>query len=65
MLSQYSRGRDGVARHTCVRKNDYTVWVGILKERDHLEELGAGGKTILKWILRTKHRMALNILCHK
>jgi len=48
----------------CEKKNEYRVWVGILKERDHLEELGAGGKTILKWILHTKHRMALNKLCH-
>jgi hypothetical protein len=25
-----------------------------MKERDHIEELGAGGKMILKWILKHK-----------
>jgi hypothetical protein len=28
----------------------YTVLVGGLKERDHLEDLGIGGRMILKWI---------------
>ena len=27
----------------------YRVLVGDLKERDHLEHLGAGGRIVLKW----------------
>jgi len=27
-------------------------WSAILKGRDHLEDLGIGGKITLKWILR-------------
>ena len=28
------------------------VLVGILRERDHLEDLGVDGRIILRWILR-------------
>jgi hypothetical protein len=29
-----------------------TVWWGNLRERDHLEDLGADGRIILRWIFR-------------
>jgi hypothetical protein len=31
-------------------------WLGVLKERDHLEGPGVGGKTILKLIFNKWHR---------
>jgi hypothetical protein len=31
----------------------YTFWWGNLRERDHLEDLGADGRTILKCIFKT------------
>jgi hypothetical protein len=27
-------------------------WCGIVRERSHLEDLGMGGKIILRWIIR-------------
>jgi hypothetical protein len=31
--------------------NSYKIFVGYLKGRDHLEDIGAGGRIILEWIL--------------
>jgi hypothetical protein len=33
-------------------RNAHRVLVGKLRERDHWEDLGIGGKLILKWILK-------------
>jgi hypothetical protein len=32
-------------------RNGFKILVGSLKERDHTEDLGVGGRIILKWIL--------------
>jgi len=34
------------------RRGVYTVLVGNLRERDHLEDPGEDGKIILRWIFR-------------
>jgi len=34
------------------RSGAYRVLVGDLRDRDHLEDLGIGGRIILKWILK-------------
>ena len=34
------------------RKGSYSVSVGNMRERDHLEDLGVDGRIILKWILK-------------
>jgi len=34
------------------RRGVYRVWMGNLGERDHLEDPGIGGRTILRWIFR-------------
>jgi hypothetical protein len=34
------------------RRGVYRVWVGDLKERDHLEGSGVDGRIILRWIFR-------------
>jgi len=35
-----------------VERGAYRVLVGILRERDHLEDLGVDGSIILRWIFR-------------
>jgi len=35
-----------------VKRNAYEVLLQYLKEVDHLEDVAAGSKMILKWILR-------------
>jgi hypothetical protein len=30
----------------------YRIWVGILRERNHLGDTGIGGRIILRWIFR-------------
>jgi hypothetical protein len=37
------------------KRKTYRISVGCQKEREHKEDLGIGGKIILKWIL--EHRM--------
>jgi hypothetical protein len=39
----------------CIMKmrGAYRVLLGSLNERDHLEDLGVGGRIILKWIFKT------------
>ena len=38
--------------HVCWRREMHTwFWLGNLKERNHLEDLGIDGSTIFKWIL--------------
>ena len=32
------------------KRGAYRVWVGDLRKRNHLEDLGIGGRIILKWI---------------
>jgi hypothetical protein len=32
-------------------RNAYKIFIGNLKGRDHLEDVGIGGKITLKWIL--------------
>jgi len=34
------------------RQGAYRVLVGDLREKDHLEDLGIGGRVILKWIFK-------------
>jgi hypothetical protein len=34
-----------------MKRNAYRILVGSQKERDHWEDLDAGGRTILRWIL--------------
>ena len=31
-------------------------WLGDLRERDHMEDLGADGRTVLKWIFKKGDR---------
>jgi hypothetical protein len=38
--------------HTGGTRNAYRILDGNLKERDHSEDLGVDGRTILEWILR-------------
>jgi len=41
-----------VTRHVCGRSEIGTEFqLGNLKESDHIEDLGMGGKLILKWTL--------------
>jgi hypothetical protein len=40
--------------HTRDRRGAYRVLVGNMKERDNLEDLGIGGRMIVKWIFK-KH----------
>ena len=44
-----------VGQVACVGDSEaaYRVLVGNLKARDHMEDLGADGKLIQKWILRS------------
>jgi hypothetical protein len=37
--------------HVRERIGSYRILVGNLKERDHLEDSGRGGRIILKWIV--------------
>jgi hypothetical protein len=34
-------------------KKEKGIWLGQLKKRYHLEDLGTDGRIILKWILKT------------
>ena len=34
------------------RRGLYRVWWGKLRERDHLEDTGVGGRIIIRWIFR-------------
>ena len=43
------------ARHVArmgKRRDSYRVWWAIMRERNHLEDLGVDESTILKWIFR-------------
>jgi hypothetical protein len=47
------RNRMGRACVTNGRQDKYIVfWWGDVRGRDHLEDLGVEGRTILKWILK-------------
>ena len=35
-------------------------WLGSLKERDHLKDLGTDGRIIVKWILNRMGRHIMN-----
>jgi hypothetical protein len=40
------------------RRGAHRVWWGNLTKRDHLEDLGIGGRIILKWIFKKWDRGA-------
>ena len=42
----------GHIAHTGERRGVCNVWRGDLRERDHLEDPGADGRIILRWIFR-------------
>jgi hypothetical protein len=38
------------------RRSAYRFWWGDLRERDHFEDLGVNGRTIVKWIFKILER---------
>jgi hypothetical protein len=43
-------------------RNAYKVWVGNLKERENLDNLGVDGRINLKWILKKCDKVAWTAL---
>jgi hypothetical protein len=52
--SRIKRGVEHEARMG-MRRCAYRVWLGNLRERNHLEDLGVDGRIILKWIFKKRH----------
>ena len=49
---QNEKNEMGGACSTCEGEVQTVFWWGILRERDHLEDPGADGRVIFRWIFR-------------